>query len=652
MTAFEGFLITGLVTGCIYALIAMGLVVTYTTTGIFNFSHGAIAMFSAYTFWQLWQNWHLNVILSMFLVLVVLAPLFGLLIEMVLMRPLRGAPVDLAVVVTLGLLLALVGIANSVWSPSTSRVLPQLDSGNGFRVGQVLVSYHELITVLALVIAALGLRVLFTRSRLGIAMRAVVDNPELLAMAGGRPVRVQQLSWMLSTSLAALGGMLLAPIQELNILNLTLLVVDGYAAAIIGRLRNLPAAVGGAIVIAVGQSMALGYLPSSGFLTRVQAIIPMIVLFIVLILLPQDRLRTASFATAIAPRVASLKSSLGVGAAVVVGAFIVSTQLGSANLKWGADGFATALELLSLVLLTGYGGMVSLCTLSFVGLGAFAMSHVGGTGGNPLGLLAAIGLAGGVGALVALPTLRLRGLYLALATFSFATVMDLAVFTQILGTGGNIAVARIHIPGIPTRSDQAFFMVCCVAFVLCAIGVLALRRGSFGRRLVATNDSPAACVTLGVNVNVTKLITFTTAAGLAGLAGALFGAVPGQVDANDFAALGSLVVLLLARVGGINTATGALLGAATFTGFQVAQPHLAAHDLTRHIAQLQYTLTGLAAISVGRDPNGFGGRIVRLIERFNPANSDGAAPATKRVDKGTVGAVFFAEDEELAHAGN
>ena len=142
-------------------------------------------------------------------------------------------------------------------------------------------------------------------------MRAVVDNPDLVAMAGGRPVRVKQLSWVLSCSLAALGGMLLAPIQQLNILNLTLLVVDGYAAAIIGRLRNLPIAVGGAIVIAVGQQMVQGYLPNSGFLTRIQDIIPMIVLFIVLIALPQDRLRSASFTGAVAPRVAGLRVVAG-----------------------------------------------------------------------------------------------------------------------------------------------------------------------------------------------------------------------------------------------------------------------------------------------------------------------------------------------------
>ncbi|HWA65429.1 MAG TPA: ABC transporter permease [Mycobacteriales bacterium] len=645
MIAFEGFLITGLVIGSIYALIAMGLVVTYQTTGIFNFSHGAIAMAAAFMYWQLWQGWHLNVILSFLLVLLVIAPVFGLLIEYVLMRPIRGASVDLTIVITLGLLLALVGVANMKWSPTVTRVLPQLDDGRGFRVGAVLVTYHELITVLALVAVAIVLRALFTRSRIGIAMRAVVDNPDLLAMAGGRPIRVQQLSWMLSTSLAALGGMLLAPIEQLSILNLTLLVVDGYAAAIIGRLRNLPVAVGGAIVIAVGQQMALGYLPTSGFLTRVQNIIPMIVLFIVLIVLPQDRLRSASFASEVAPRVASLKSSLSVGASVIVVAAVVSAFLSGPNLKTASNGFITGIMLLSLVLLTGYGGMVSLCVLSFVGLGSYAMSHAGGTSGSLLGVLAAVGLSAGVGALVALPTLRLRGLYLALATFSFATVMDLAVFTQILGTGGNLDVARVHIPGIPTKSDRAFFMVCAVTFVLVAVGVLALRRSAFGRRLVATNDSPAACATLGVSVNSTKLITFTIAAGLAGLAGALYGGVPGSVSANDFQALVSLVILLLARVGGINTATGALLGASTLTAFQVAQPHLPIWA-----GQLQYTLTGLAAISVGRSPNGFGGRIAKLIERLHPA-SDELPAALDHGNPSNVGSVFFAEEQELAHAG-
>src|SRR4051794_8374102 len=144
------FTVVGLVTGCVYALIATGLVVTYTTTGIFNFAHGAIGMAAAFTYWQFSVAWGVHPILSLILVLFVIAPLFGLLIERVLMRPLYGAPTDITVVVTLGLLLALVGMAQSFWKPSTTHILPLFFEGKGFRVGGVLVSFHALAAVVAM----------------------------------------------------------------------------------------------------------------------------------------------------------------------------------------------------------------------------------------------------------------------------------------------------------------------------------------------------------------------------------------------------------------------------------------------------------------------------------------------------------------------
>jgi branched-chain amino acid transport system permease protein len=639
MSLFLSFVITGLVTGSVYALIATGLVVTYTTTGVFNFGHGAVAMASAFMFWQLWQGWHINVVVSVILMLVVIAPLFGLIVERVLMRPLRGQSVDVNVVVTLGLLLALVGAANLFWKPDVARSLPQFFGGRGFHAFGLLISYHQVIAIASLVVAGVGLRLLFTRARLGVAMRAVVDNSDLLAMAGGRPERVQQLAWALSCSLAALAGMLLAPLQQLNILNLTLLVVDGYAAAIIGRLRNLPVAIGGALAIAVGQDLALGYLPSSGFVSQIQEILPIIILFLALIVLPQDRLRTATLGGAIAPRVASLRSSIIAGTAVIAVAVLLSRSLSDNHLQTGTTACALALVLLSLMLVTGYGGMVSLCQMAFVGLGAYAMSHVGGTGGSFLGVIAAVGLAAAVGALVALPTLRLRGLYLALATFAFASVMEAAVFGQIFGSGGSASVAKVDLPGLHTQTPRGFFILAAVVFVLSAIGVLALRRGSFGRKLVATNDSPAACATLGVSVNSTKLITFTVAAGLAGLAGVIYGGNQGQVGTNDFAALLSLVVLLLARVGGINTATGALLGAITYSLYPILDTHYP------KIGAAQYLLTGLAAISVGRDPNGLGGRIAQIAEDFR-AGQQTRHNVVPPASPGTPAAVFLAEEGE------
>jgi branched-chain amino acid transport system permease protein len=640
VTEWLSFTVVGLVTGCVYALIATGLVVTYTTTGIFNFAHGAIGMVAAFVFWQLWQGWHVNAVVSLVLVLFVIAPVFGLVIEAVLMRPLYGASVDMTVVVTLGLLLALVGTAQQLWK-STTHILPPFFNGDGFRLGTVLVSYHEVVALGATVAIAAALYVLFNRTRIGIAMRAVVDNPDLLAMAGGRPVRVQQLSWALGCSLAALAGILLAPIAQLDILLLTLLVVDGYAAAVIGRLRSLPIAIVGAMAIGLGQRYALGYGPGSGFLSKIQNIIPMVVLFVVLIALPQDRLRTASFAGIVAPRVASLRSSLAGGGALLVVALIVSTQLSGPNLRVGANGFALALILLSLVLLTGYGGMVSLCQFTFVGLGATMMGHLG-HGGSLLGVLAAVGLCAAVGAIVALPTLKMRGLYLALATFAFATVMDQAVFTQVLGTGGSLDIPRPNLPGVSTQSDRTYFILCTLVFVVAAVALLAVRRGPFGRRLVAMNDSPAACATLGVNVNWTKLVAFSASAGIAGLAGVLLEGVPQSSSAIDFNALLSLVALLLARVGGINTATGALLGAFAFALFPVL------HDHFPQLGNLQFLLTGLAAISVGRDPNGIGGRIASIAERLRP---DRKEPADVPPHATGPAAAFLHEEAGLVHAG-
>src|SRR3954466_3915029 len=647
MEIFLSYTVVGIVAGCVYALIATGLVVTYNTTGIFNFAHGAIAMVGAYSFWQLWQGWGWNPLLSLVLVLFVAAPLFGLIVERVLMRPLQGASVDLTLVVTLGLLLFLVGVAQIAWNPNDVRNMPSFFNGAGFRIGYVQVTYHEVVAVLATVAIAAGLRVLFNQTRTGIAMRAVVDNPDLLAMAGGRPVRIQQLAWMLSCSIAALAGILLAPIARLDILLLTLLVVDGYAAAIIGRLRNLPLAVAGAMAIGLGQFYIAGY-AEADWVKRIQYVIPMVVLFVVLILLPQDRLRTASFSGAVAPRVAGLKSSVVWGAVLVLGTVLVSGGLSGPNLRTGATGFALALVLLSLLLLTGYGGMVSVCQLTFVGLGAVAMGRVGGDSGSLFGVLAAIALAGAVGFLVALPTLKMRGLYLALATFAFAAVMDQAVFTQIFGTGGNQHVGRPHLPGIPTDSDRSFLILCAAVFALASIGVLAFRRSSLGRRLVAVNDSPAACATLGVNVNTTKLFVFPPPSAMCGLAGGLYGGVTRQVDAQGFVALLSLVALLLARIGGINTATGVLLVAFTFALFPNFLPYLPS------FLQNQFLLTGIAAVSVGRDPNGIGGRIAQGAEWVrDTVGMRHPQPAVSAVPtQGTAAAVFLEEEGSLVSAGH
>jgi branched-chain amino acid transport system permease protein len=220
-----------------------------------------------------------------------------------------------------------------------------------------------------------------------------------------------------------------------------------------------------------------------------------------------------------------------------------------------------------------------------------------------LGVLAAVGLSAAAGALLALPTLRLRGLHLALATLAFAAAMDGIFFDQRFGSGGSLTVDRVHIPGIPTSSDRAFLVLLSVVFAVGMVGLLALRRGRIGRRLLAISDSPQACATLGLNINWTKLVVLAVSAGMAGLGGALLGGEQHSISAMDVTQLSSLSLLLLLLVGGRSSASGALVGAAVYAAF----PALAAHFSV--LRNVQLIATGGAAILVCRHPEGIVGMV-------------------------------------------
>jgi branched-chain amino acid transport system permease protein len=604
MNAFLTYTVLGLVVGCIYALTAAGLVVTYTTSGIFNFAYGAIGMVAAFTYWQLYIGWHLPMLLALALVLFVLAPLFGAGLEKFVARRVYGASLEVTIAVTIGLLVFLLGVANTLWNPTeTTRVLPPFFPGHSVKVLSLYVTYQEIIVVAVTVVIGVGLRLFFNRTRIGVALRAVVDSPQLLSMSGTPPVRVAQVSWALGTFLAALAGILLAPIEQLNITVLTLIIINAFAAAIFGRLKNLPLTVVGSLTLGLAVNYAVEFLPPTNTSSEIESAIPMMLLFVVLVLLRQDRLRTGLLSGLQVPRVPTGRQSVVYGGVFVIVAVVLSGTLSPVNLATASQGLVYGLVLLSLVPLTGYAGQVSLGQMTFVGIGAYAMAQVG-HGGSLVGVVAAIGLAAAFGAVVAIPTIRLRGIYLALATLAFAAAMDNLFFNQVFGAyGGAEPVARVHIPGIPTQSDQAFFILLAVVFALVASGVLALRRSRYGRRLAALNDSPAACGMLGVNITWTKLAVFMGSAAIAGLGGVFYGGLQHQIDSGDFQVFSSLTLILLLLIGGRNTVSGALLGAVSFALFPVLQSHV------HTSSNLQYLLTGFAAVSIGINPNGIGGQI-------------------------------------------
>src|SRR5438270_2486507 len=236
------------------------------------------------------------------------------------------------------------------------------------------------------------------------------------------------------------------------------------------------------------------------------------------------------------------------------------------------------------------------------GVGAYAMGRTLG-GGSLLGLVAAVLVPAAVAFVLALTVVRLRGLYLALATLAFAEGMDNMFFNRELGYGGELHVGRFL-----AQSDKGFVIESAVIFAALAVGVLAVKRSQFGRRLAALNDSEAACASIGMSIRWTKVAVFTAAGGIAGLGGALYGGAQHVVSPGDFQFLISLTLLLTITLGGIDTVAGAFAAAMFYSLTPVIQKH-ATFVPSGLRDNLTFVLVGLGAISLGRNPGGIIGQL-------------------------------------------
>lgn len=605
MSEFISYTIIGIFTGAAYAIAASGLVLTYSTTRVFNIAHGAVGMVFAFVYWDFSVKQDIPVWLSLILVLVVAAPLFGVFVQRVLARGLGSAPISVSLVVTVGLLVALIGVATQIWPPE-SRTLPQFFKGHLIEVGDITITWHQVITVVISIIVAMSLYVLLARTRIGTGMRASVDNPELLQLYGGRPQLVAALAWAIGCSLAALAGILLAPVIGLQYYDLTLLVISAYAAAMLGKLTNLPMTYIGAMSLGIAQSYVVGYLDKIPFSEKVAglpAVIPTLFLFAILVLLPQAPLRIGQVKGIVSAPVPTLGRAAGCGAALIVGVMVLSVVLPGSELLLVGTAATYAIVMLSLVLLTGYGGYVSLAQFTFAGVGAVAYAKIDQP--NLLGLFIAVLVAAAVGALVAIPVLRLTGLYLALATLAFAQLMDKLLFQSAIAFEFNnpLKAERLSIFGLKLDGTGRYAVMMTVFFVLIALVVLAVRRGRLGRILVAMRDSPAGAGTLGVDMRWLRVGLFAASAGIAGFAGALFAGLRGTIVAFDFQFFASLLLLLMAVVWGVTSVTGAALGGIFLMYLPVAQSD------SPSIAGLLFLLLGVGAVILARDPNGLANKL-------------------------------------------
>ncbi|MGX7678430.1 ABC transporter permease subunit [Jatrophihabitans sp. DSM 45814] len=555
MSSLFPFLIIGLTSGALYGLAGTGLVLTYKTSGVFNFAHGAIATVTTYVFYVISVSHGLSWQVAAFISVFVIGPIIGLLMEQF-ARRLAVCTTAIKIVGTLGIVLLVQALASAKYG-TTPRPIPTFLPQDTIQVGsQLTIGYDQLIIIGISLVSVVGLYTLLRRTRLGTAMRAVVDNPELLDQQGINPRAVRRASWIIGSTFASLSGVLLAPNVGLDALLLTLLVVQAFGAAAIGAFSSLPMTYVGGLVIGLASSITTKYIHGDGFLAGLPPSIPFIALFLVLVLMPKSKLvdrRVTQARPQPTWRAPARIQIIGGGLFFVL--LVIAPAFAGARLTVFTAGLTSAMLFLSLGLLVKTSGQVSLAHAGFAAVGAAAFSHLMSGTGLPwlLAVLVAGLVAVPVGAFIAIPAIRLSGLYLALATFGFGIVLEQMFYTRPFMfsrfTSG-VPAPRPHLSWLSLDSDKGYYYVVLAMVVFFAAGVVMITRMRLGRLLRAMSDSPLALSTMGVSLNVTRVMVFCLSAYIAAISGALTASLSLQISGQSFASFTSLTMFVLLMIVG------------------------------------------------------------------------------------------------------
>ena len=560
MHTFLLYLITGLVTGAVYGLAATGLVLTYKTTGIFNFAYGAIAAMGVFVFYWLNVDEKLPWGLAAAICLFVVAPVEGLLLEL-LGRVLENQGTAAKVVATIGLLLIVLGVGALWYGGLSGATVPQYLPSSQFSLGGVNVTWGQVIVFVVALVGATGLYFFFRIFRLGMAMRGIVDVPELVDLNGENPTRVRRWAWIIGTIFATAAGLLISPSLGLDATVITLLVVQAFGAAAIGYFSSLPLTFIGGLVIGLLASFGAEYSVDVSWLSGLPGGIPFIVLFLVLIFMPARKLadrRPRNFLPVPRSWNAPTRVRLLAGALTLI-AFVVIPPLAGLNLSAWTTAVIDIPLFLSVGLLARTAGQISLCQYTFCAIGAAAFGHFAGEWHIPwlLAVLLAALVVLPVGALVAIPAIRLSGVFLAVATLGLAIFVGNVVYSTgwmfgVTSSGVPTPRPNISIFGLNLNSANGFYYLVVVFALVATILVIAIEGSRMGRILRALGDSPTVLEVGGLNVNVTRTVVFCISASMAAVVGVLIGAQYQYAQANQFQWFGSIqvVALVIIVVGG------------------------------------------------------------------------------------------------------
>ncbi|MFE4256521.1 ATP-binding cassette domain-containing protein [Streptomyces sp. NPDC056910] len=625
-----GYIFAGLVLGGIYAISAASIVVTFVSAGVLNFAFGSTAFFIArlYYFLNVQQGW--PVAPAAIVAIGVVGPLLGVAFHYLLFRFLTQARPLTKVASTIGLSVAITAASELIFGNKAILTSPGLAPKpvKVYHFAGATVTLDQIIAYACIaVVLAVGTYVL-RRTGVGLMVRSTVDSETLTSLSGISPQRVAVGVWTATTFLAGLAGVLAAPILNVSSVdNYTLLTASAFAAVVAARLRSLPLAVGVGVLMGIVGSLLQWLLPASSKWTAgIISSIPFAMVFVFLLIYSWrgsvgreragsslDRATGAVPQTDTAPgapgttRRSSPLAARATGLARLIPqnlfltvAAILPLVLTGYRVGLVAEALAIGIVFLSYTLLTGEAGLISLCQVSFAGVGALATGQAATVFHLPVLLGVLIGglLAGVGGLIVGALTVRMGNLYVALVTLTVGLFLSAVVFTadRFVQFGVGVTVDR---PGFAS-DDRAFSYFMLAMFIVASMIIAAVRRSTTGLALGVLRSSETGARAAGVSVLRMKAAIFMVAAMLAGFGGGFLAIYNGSALPSSYSTIAGLVWFAVLVTNGTRTNNAALASGLFF----VFLPDIFNSYLPVRLGPVPDLLFGVGAVLLARNPQG------------------------------------------------
>ncbi len=567
-------ILVGILNGSAYALIGVSITLMFRSTGVLSLAHAAFAASAAYIYASMAGEHGVNEVLAAVVALGITV-CYGIAVERLVARPLQLASATMKLISTLGVMALTVGLSLLIFG-FEPMAAPNLLPDKVVTLGDLGVSYIQFTTFVVSTVMLIGIGAFLFRTRFGLAVRTMAEDVDVARLMGIPVAGVSRFNWALGSLIAGVTGVMLAPtFGMLTAASFPLLVIKALVATLFGGLSGLGLTFVGGLIIGIGESLTILLTSSPGS----QELVLLCIVVALLVLrrkwpaeLGGDQVLMGTGArVSLPPWVSRPLTELRIRLApMTLSAMVLMSALlivpATRSEYWAAVGARAlfyCIEALSMVVLVGWGGQVSLMHGAYVGIGAFVCARLVQVDGWPLAL--AVPTAGIVGmmlgALVGIPALRLSGMQFAIASLAFSGAVTEWLLRRTLFTQ---SFPRGTLFGLDLFSDKNLLLVMLAVTAVFYLAVWMVRRSMFGTILLVARDRPNVIAGAGVNPHLVRMKCFALASFMASVGGAFYGVLLTRFAPTDFTVLMSISLLVYAVVGGIDSLAGPALAALFF----------------------------------------------------------------------------------------